>query len=1387
MPIKLRTVTLALILTGIITTPVLAVTSTDDSAAMLLRGAKKWVSKDRPDLAENLLHKLILIEPNSEEGLFMLGNLELRNAHPELALRYLHTLQKIAPNSARSKELADSCRLATSDKPTLDKIRALAQSGKNAEAERQMKQLFPGKPPKGDLALEYYRIVGNSKDGFNAAQDDLAALYKETGDPRYRLLQLELQGGQPKLLASAIRGYEELSTHPAINLDSLHDSWRKDLYKYPDTPDKQTAIKNFLSRYPHDQAMLQLQDDVQKNLAGQSLIAKPASTPLNAIASKNAEPPKEAKAAHTASKKHPPVALVAAAASAEPAPPAAEPPAPPVDPDIVARTDALDALADGNTQVAEPALTDILKRRPQDPEVLGGLGLVKQKQGKFSEAEIWFKQALTAAQSAKVETARWETLIDVARFSQHMKQAKSLLEDNQLAAAEEEINQARALRPDDPDVRAVLGDIRYAQNNPVEAEQLYREALQIEGYNVFATRGLATLLAQTQRSEAALALIDHALATYPNEWKKSPYGHAALLREAANLHLAAHRPGNAIKALETAVTVDPGNPWVRFSLAKLYISLNLTPLARRVMQEGVALQPHDANMLYTQALVSLSLDDYASGLNSLAQIPEAELTPSMRDARNRALMQVYFQQAEDKLAQGNRKEALRIMSIAETQARGNFAATEQVANGWFKLGLQKQGLSAMQRLPQPRPLRTQMLYASLLNRAKKDQELSEYLPSIVIPEGADETNKEYRLSIREIEFAMAGRQFDKLRAAGKTAAAQQLADAVMNANRLDSTEYFRVHHSYFAKAELPPDAISQLVQEKELHPNDLNVRWDLAYAYNQAGQNDAARHEAEELLGMLKDDDVDMQLRVAKLQHDIGDTEGSHQTLDTLVERHPHNNEVLLQAGYTAKSEGQYNQAMRYFQQSKQLAPQAVANPNPSSTTVAANATAPDILLNLIPSKQLQNDPAPRIVAPLTDSKESTQIYRNALASDVPQEQYIANRVGTEADQAMASIVTRRTAQVEAGLDIQSKNSSNGTSSYHATEIPVLARFPIGYEAHGSVQIDSVNVDAGILPTTFADAALFGKIQAYQYVPPITNLTPAASGTSVALGYEQGSVKTDIGMVGIGFPVSNLVGGIRQYGKIEELDYAVNLSRRPMTGSLLSYAGAKDPVTGDIWGGVTNTSAALSLSSTVSDFNLSTNASYGLLRGKNVLNNDRLYLRAGVDEDVYTRKNTVLNAGLNLTYMSYANNQSYYTFGHGGYYSPRSSLSWGLPLTVSGRADKLVYQLRANLTYATTATDSAPFYPTDPALQARAPAGVMPSGYTQLIYPGSNGGGTGYGLRATAEYRSTPQLAIGTRFNMERSAYYAPNSLLFYVRYLFQPETGAAKMSPDVVTPYSQF
>ena len=1240
-----------------------------------MRGAKNWQSKARPDLAKNLLKKLILIEPNSPEALSMLGKIEIKGGQPEQALPYLQRLQQTAPGNPHTLELNNAYQAATNNKQTAPETRPLTQPSKAQIAQKPLTVIPPDRRPKRELRDAPDKVVQRSA----ITQSNQGGL--KTVKPR-----------------------------------APHKDIRKSAPQVAPNQEKTTLAK-----------------PVEKSAPSAQEVAK---------AEQN-------------------------------------------EADIEARSAALDAVDDGKYEVAEKSLRDLLTRRPHDSEVLGGMGRLRLKQDKLAEAEEWFTQALDNSPDDK--TIQWKNLLATASFWKNMRAAKGALAANRLVEAESATRQALVIQPDDPDALAVLGDIKLANNQPEAAEQQYRAALAKQGYNTSALQGLLGILSSSGRTDEAIALVESVHRDYSSELAEKPDAQAGLLRAEAELYVATNRSSRAIQALETAVSLNPKDPWSRFSLAKLYISLNKSPLSKRIMAEGAALAPNDADMHYARALILLKLDDYAAALDSLSRIPEQDQSDTIRDARKRALHQYYFQQAEQQMAQGNRKEAVRIMSIAQAQASGDYSATEQVAEGWFKLNLPNQALNAMRALPQPVPLKTQVYYASMLNRAKQDQELIEYLPTLNIPNGRDVVNEKYRSSVQDIEFEMAGRQYDRLMAENREAEAQQLADNVLNSSQLSNSDYFRYHRDYFSRSALPSNAIALLEQEKMHFPDDLNVRLDLAYAYHQDKQNDNAKAELQELLALTKADDIDMRLRIARLQQSTGDNAGSRNTIDDLVARNPNNSDILLQAGNIARSEGNYSQAVDYYHQTSRVEQQRAAAPTRASLSQQTDNNG--ILLNIAPDRMSQSSSRASTVT-LAATPESDRIYRTALASDVVKPGYLPSGKGNaaEADRAIASLDdTRQPASLETGLDIKSKTASAGTSTYNAVEIPVIARFPIGYAGRGSLQIDAVSIDPGALPSSYANAALFGKIQASQFVPA-QPLTTRSVGTSIGLGYEQDSVKADLGVVGIGFPVSNLVGGVRKGGDIGKLSYSLSLSRRPETGSQLSYAGVKDPVSGAVWGGVTNTGLSLYLSTKLESLNVSTYASYGLLRGKNVQNNDRLYLRAAVDHDLYTSDDMVLNLGLSANYMSYSKNLSNFTFGQGGYYSPQSSLSFSLPLELKGREELLSYQLQASMSYSFTREDASPFYPTDAGLQALGTAGPnFPAGYNQAIYPGSTGGGLGFALRGAMEYRVTPHVVAGGKFSIERSAYYFPNSMALYLKYLFQPETGPVKLTPTPVIPYSQY
>lgn len=346
---------------------------------------------------------------------------------------------------------------------------------------------------------------------------------------------------------------------------------------------------------------------------------------------------------------------------------------------------------------------------------------------------------------------------------------------------------------------------------------------------------------------------------------------------------------------------------------------------------------------------------------------------------------------------------------------------------------------------------------------------------------------------------------------------------------------------------------------------------------------------------------------------------------------------------------------------------------------------------------------------------------------------------------------------------------------------------PRGYDGHYFLHVDRVALNAGALPDSAQAADTFGQVAAWPAASYLrSGQLQSARGTHVGIGFRGDDVQWDIGLTGLGFPVTNLVGGLSRGGEAGDLRYRIEVARRPLTGSLLSYAGARDPITGRIWGGVVATGVAGRLSTDWRGYGASVSASYALLTGQNVVRNTRLQLRGALDRDLYRGRLGVVNAGLALSYWHYGQDLSEFTWGHGGYYSPERYAALALPVEWTGRQGAFSWRVRASVSASTSSSQSSAYFPGDPGLQAQA-AGRLNEGPGGPTFAGGGSSGLGRSLRAGLEYRASSNVSLGAQIELDRSAYYAPTNVLVYLRYRFDPVLAAPDDRPRPVQPYSAF
>ncbi len=382
---------------------------------------------------------------------------------------------------------------------------------------------------------------------------------------------------------------------------------------------------------------------------------------------------------------------------------------------------------------------------------------------------------------------------------------------------------------------------------------------------------------------------------------------------------------------------------------------------------------------------------------------------------------------------------------------------------------------------------------------------------------------------------------------------------------------------------------------------------------------------------------------------------------------------------------------------------------------------------------------------------------RRALALETRKESWRYRRLAGWLDQ--------QTPWYSSALDWLHRSGTRGKSQVSAQELPLA--WEQGWTRAGRwfMRVAPSRVESGTLDMEGGyEVSTFGSLLLCQ---PLCDAPPAQAEKGVALGagFEHGAWKLDLGTTPIGFPVVNVVGGAAYAGQAGTVSWSLEASRRPVTGSLLSYAGTRDPHTGRTWGGVVASGIRLKASRDLGgDYGAWGLAGLYRLTGRNVLDNDKAELMAGGYRRLVNEEDRVLTVGATAMLWRFSENAGEYTFGHGGYYSPRSYRSLSFPVAYAWRDELMSFSVRAAVSVAWSESRRAPFYPTDPALQAQAEA-LVPVSFVDPFYAGGNNGRSfGRSLAAAAERQVAPGIFIGARMELERSTNYTPNRFLLYVR-----------------------
>ena len=444
----------------------------------------------------------------------------------------------------------------------------------------------------------------------------------------------------------------------------------------------------------------------------------------------------------------------------------------------------------------------------------------------------------------------------------------------------------------------------------------------------------------------------------------------------------------------------------------------------------------------------------------------------------------------------------------------------------------------------------------------------------------------------------------------------------------------------------------------------------------------------------------------------------------------------------------------------------------------AANAYAPAPVYAPVPNALPQ--------APAASSSPWNMAGYPALTdSSTPGPRTVRNEL-QELRQAQAPVLS-------VGTVARVRQGESGLGQVTDLQAPVQFSFGLG---DGTLTLGATPtaVSAGTPDQEYGNLSRFGS-------GPVTALnaptrSPGAqddSGIGLHVAYTNAGLEADVGTRPLGFGQTDVTGGVKYSLPISDsVTLAGQLSRRAVNDSVLSFAGARDARTRESWGGVSATGGRLDATWDDGDFGI---YGYGALHGitgTGVQNNSRYEAGGGMYWRVQRARDSGFTAGLNFSGLGYDKNLRYFTYGHGGYFSPQQFLSLSVPIDWTQRTGRLSYQLKGSLGVQYFKEDAAPYFPTSATRQAAAAQAASDaeafgtSGSASALYRGQSKTGLGYSLGMAMEYQMHPQLFFGGHLMLDNARDYRQFTGGLYMRYALEPHTGSQAMPvKPLLSPYS--
>lgn len=953
--------------------------------------------------------------------------------------------------------------------------------------------------------------------------------------------------------------------------------------------------------------------------------------------------------------------------------------------------------------------------------------MAKSNNGRSQASDMWYQQIKDQPASSASVTALQQYL-SVFSDGDNVTAARAQLEAQQKQLA-------------DPAFRAKaegLAAVDAGQGSKAVTE--LQKAVSANHADSEAVGALGQAYSQKGDRARAVAQFEKAIALDPQSDNRGKWDSLLkvnrywLLIQQGDNALKANKTAQAERYYQQARNIDNTDSYAVLGLGDAAAARKDNDAAERYYRQALRMDSGNSNAV--RGLANIYREQSPEKATQFIQSLSASQRRSIDDIERSLTNEQLSAQAEQLESQGNYAQAAEIQRRRLALSPGDVWITYRLSRDLYSAGQRSQADNLMRQLASQKPGDPDQVYASGLYLSGNDRDRAALAHLNTLPR--DKWNGNIQALADRLQSNQVLETANRLRDGGKEQEAEALLRQQPPSTRIDLTlaDWAEQRGDH----EAAKTAYNTVLQRE---PQNEDAILGLTEVNLAQGNRDAARAELAKLPAAQNGEplSLNMQRRIAMAQAGLGDPAAAEKTFNAIVPQaksQPPSMESALVMRDAARFQAQNGQPQ-----------QALETWKDAMVSSGITTTRP------------------------TDNDSFTRLTRNDEKDD-----WMKRGVRSDA----GDLYRQQDLNVTLQHDYWGSSGTGGYSDLkaHTTMLQVDAPLSDGRMFFRS---DLVNMNAGSFDTN--NGTYDPTWGTCAETPCHGSTNQSANGASVAVGWQNNTWAWDIGTTPMGFDVVDVVGSLSYSNDLGPIGYTLNAHRRPISSSVLAFAGQKDPNTDTTWGGVRATGGGVSMSYDKGEANgIWSSLSADSLTGKNVEDNWRVRWMTGYYYKLINQNNERLTVGVSNMLWHYDKDLSGYSLGQGGYYSPQEYVSFALPVNWRKRTENWSWELGGSVSWSHSKTKDVMRYPLQGLIPDNEPGRYTDKG---VMGTGSSSSGTGYTARAIVERRVTSNWFVGLGVDIQEAKDYTPSHALLYVRYSAAGWQGDMDLPPEPLVPYADW